>query len=281
MASERARAPEDLYGLPLEEFTRARDALAKELRAGGDKEGAAEVKRLRKPSVAAWALNQAARRHGPEVRRLLEAGAASREAQEEALTGDAGPLREATRVLSDHVERVTELAARELADAGREASTAQRDRIAATLRAAAADDEGGRLLERGMLVDELEPAGFGLFGTVDADRPASAGSRAGGSAPARRGAVPAPKRSPEDQEAIDVARRELRRAEADAATAATRARRRAERAEVAQQRALEVQREADEARSEAEEAAGEAEAARRRAQHAAARLAALETKAGA
>jgi hypothetical protein len=273
VASERARAPEEeLYGLPLEEFTPARDALAKKLRAGGDKDGAAEVKRLKKPSLPAWALNQAARRHGPEVRRLLEAGVVSREAQEQALAGDAGPLREATRALSDEVEHLTDLAASELARAGREASAAQRDRIAATLRAAAVDEEGGRLLERGMLVDELEPAGFGGFGD-SGGRPAPAHRRAGAapSAPA------APKRSKEEVEAIEAARRDLRRAEAEAEAAATRARRRADRAQAAEQRALEVQREAEAVRNEAEEAAGEAEAARRRAEEAARRLAAAET----
>ena len=267
--AEPARAPEDLYGLPLEEFTRARDALAKELRTRGDQDGAAEVKRLRKPSLAAWALNQTARRHGPEVRRLLEAGAASREAQEEALAGDAGALREASRALGEQIERVADLAATELSGTGREPSPAQRDRIVATLRAAAADEQGGRLLERGILVDELEPAGFGAFGAMEpVARPSGSGGRASTRAPR--------KRSPEEQETIEAARREVRRAEAEAEAAATRARRRAERAEAAERRAREAQLEAEAARSEAEDAAGEAEAARRRAEEAARRLAEAE-----
>src|SRR5439155_7398313 len=49
---------EALYGLPLDEFTRARDALAKERTRAGDKAAAADVKALRKPSLTAWALNQ-------------------------------------------------------------------------------------------------------------------------------------------------------------------------------------------------------------------------------
>ena len=48
---------DDLYGLPLGEFTATRDALAARLKAAGDKEAAAEVKRARKPSVPAWAAN--------------------------------------------------------------------------------------------------------------------------------------------------------------------------------------------------------------------------------
>src|SRR4051812_39551314 len=80
-----ARAPEDLYGLPLEEFTPARDALAKELKAAGRKDEAAEVKSLRKPSLAAWALNRAAREHADAIERLRAAGADLRAAQDEAL----------------------------------------------------------------------------------------------------------------------------------------------------------------------------------------------------
>ena len=53
---------EALYGLPLEEFTKARDALARARAKEGDKEGAAPIKALRKPSVVAWGLNQLARR---------------------------------------------------------------------------------------------------------------------------------------------------------------------------------------------------------------------------
>src|SRR2546430_7081126 len=70
-----------LYGLPLEEFTPARDAAAKELRAAGERDAAAEVKRLRKPSRLAWALNQV-RRHDPEpVDELIAAGERLQEAQ--------------------------------------------------------------------------------------------------------------------------------------------------------------------------------------------------------
>ena len=42
---------DELYQLPLEEFTPARNALAKEL-------GDGDIKKLEKPNVAAWAVNQ-------------------------------------------------------------------------------------------------------------------------------------------------------------------------------------------------------------------------------
>ena len=46
---------DELYGLPLEDFVAQRDALAKRLRADGDRDAAAAVKKLPKPTRAAWA----------------------------------------------------------------------------------------------------------------------------------------------------------------------------------------------------------------------------------
>ena len=87
---------DELYGLPDDEFTSARDALAKRLRGEKRREEADEVKALRRPSVAAGAINRAVREHGADD--LLEAGEALREAHEALLSGsgDAAAVREAT-----------------------------------------------------------------------------------------------------------------------------------------------------------------------------------------
>ena len=53
---------DELYGLDPGEFVAARNALAKQIKAGGDKARGAEVAKLPRPSIVAWALNQAARR---------------------------------------------------------------------------------------------------------------------------------------------------------------------------------------------------------------------------
>ena len=63
-----------LYGLALDEFTSARNDLARDLRKQGDRERADAVAKLPKPSRAAWAVNQLARRHPGEVDDLLRAG---------------------------------------------------------------------------------------------------------------------------------------------------------------------------------------------------------------
>jgi hypothetical protein len=100
-----------LYGLPLEEFTPQRDAAAKQLRGAGDRDAAAEVKRLRKPSRLAWALNQV-RRHDPEqVDELLAAGERLQEAQRQLVeAGERGLLRDAAADERQLVGQIAELA---------------------------------------------------------------------------------------------------------------------------------------------------------------------------
>ena len=73
-----------LYGLPLDEFTRERDALARRLRGEGERDGAAEVAALRKPVLAAWVVNQLARRRKAEMRELLQAAKAVKAGRKDA-----------------------------------------------------------------------------------------------------------------------------------------------------------------------------------------------------
>src|SRR3954462_2630711 len=77
----------DLYGLPLDEFVPARDALAKRARAEGPRDAAARIAALRKPSVAAWAATQAVRSQPKDARRLWAAGDALLAAHESVLAG--------------------------------------------------------------------------------------------------------------------------------------------------------------------------------------------------
>ena len=148
-----ARAPEDLYGLPLEEFTPARDALAKELKAAGRKDEAAEVKSLRKPSVAAWALNRVAREHPDAVEGLRAAGAVLREAQDAVCRGHPDPGNVGRRRPPARRRPGAGRGGRpggrarwptSSGRAGRPASAAQQEKIVATLRTAAVDDDAGR-----------------------------------------------------------------------------------------------------------------------------------------
>jgi hypothetical protein len=153
---------DELYALPPAEFVAARDALAKRLKAEGDAEGAKEIKALRRPTAAAWAVNQLARNHAGALGELLELGERLRRAQAKALSGrGAGMLKELLAERRASVERVARLAVRELGSGT--AGAAQRDAIVATLEAALADPDAAAAVEAGRLSRELPaPAGFGL-----------------------------------------------------------------------------------------------------------------------
>jgi len=151
-----------LYGLQLPEFTRARDGLARELRKEGNREAADEVKALAKPSLAAWTVNQLARKEPMQLRALMTAGERLRKAQAELLEGG-GPdeLQAALQRQRDVVGALVESAKRILEAAGHAATEATLERVRGTLTSAAADEQGARLVELGRLPKELEPAGFG------------------------------------------------------------------------------------------------------------------------
>ena len=151
-----------LYGLPLTDFTRARDDLARELRRAGESEASAEVKALAKPSLSAWTVNQLAREEPLQVRALMTAGERLGKAQAELLEGG-GPdeLQAALQRQRQVVAALVESAKRVLEAAGGSATEATLERVRGTLTAAAGNEEGARLVERGRLAKDLEPAGFG------------------------------------------------------------------------------------------------------------------------
>src|SRR3954452_6186046 len=75
-------AVDELFGLPIDEFTPRRDALAKELRGAGERDAAAWVKALRQASAPAWIVNQLTRTRAREAKELLRAGDELRSAHE-------------------------------------------------------------------------------------------------------------------------------------------------------------------------------------------------------
>jgi hypothetical protein len=145
-----------LYGLPLDEFTPARNAAAQELRDRGLRAEADQVKALLKPTVAAWAVNQLTRRRHADLDEFLEAAVAARDAQ----LGGGSDARGAIRRQRDALETLVRDAREELAG---DVSDAVAGRIRQTLEAAAVDDEAAEKLRRGRLAKELEPAGFGTL----------------------------------------------------------------------------------------------------------------------
>jgi hypothetical protein len=159
------QAARELYGLPPGEFTRARDARVKELRKEGDREAAGAVKALRRPTVAAWALNQLARRRAKDVERLLAAGEELRGAQEELLGGgDRSAFQEAAAAERELVAELAEDATTLASEAG-ERGGGLREKVAETLHAAALDEDAAEELRAGRLTREREAiGGFGAPG---------------------------------------------------------------------------------------------------------------------
>jgi hypothetical protein len=223
-----------LYTLPLDEFTAARNDLAQRLKRAGQKDAAVDVQSLRKPTVPVWAINQIAREHGKDVKKLVEASDELRAAQQRALGGgESDQLRAATSAEREALRTLTHHAQLLL---GREAPAATLERVSSTLRAAALDPETRELLVNGRLSDELQSAGFSAF--------------EGMSVPAKRRARP--------------------RKKAAAARPSAAERRRQERVAKLRERLAKLRQEAAEAEREAKHARAAADRAQTRSERAAA-----------
>lgn len=142
---------DDLYRLPLTEFTGARNALAKSL-SGGD---AARVRALAKPTVVPWAVNQVYWRARRTYDRLMNSGEKLRAAQIAALEGRAADVRAASdahrRAIGDAVAEAARLAAPAGAKPGADALGRTFEALSL---ATNAPESPGRL------TDALQPAGF-------------------------------------------------------------------------------------------------------------------------
>ena len=159
-----------LYAADLDAFVAERTRLARGLRDAGDRSAAEQVAKLKKPTVAAWALNQLARQRRRDVDLLLDAGHRLRQAQEGVVGGaDREVFEKAQKTQRDALRRLTQQASRLLGGASSQALS----QISGTLRAAAVSEEGRELLARGRFTTPLEPEGFDVFGALPASRPAS------------------------------------------------------------------------------------------------------------
>jgi hypothetical protein len=175
-----------LYGLPVDAFVTTRDELARTLREQGDRDRAKEVKGLPKPTIAAWAVNQLARREKMNVRSLLSAGERLKAAQQELLErGSPESLERARQDERKAIGALTEAARKLLEEAGEKPSQSTLDRVDETLHAAALDPELADQVRQGRLARETRATGFG-FGSIEVPSPAKGRGRATKEAPPRR-----------------------------------------------------------------------------------------------
>jgi hypothetical protein len=153
---------DELYGLPLPEFTPMRDARAKELK-GTDL--GKQVKALRKPSTAAWVVNLLVRRETEQVEQVLSVGEALRQAQA-SMSGE--ELRALTRQRRQLTAAVTTQARRTAREEGTKVTDAVADQVEATLTAAMVDEQCALAVRSGLLVAALTTTGLDPADVADA-----------------------------------------------------------------------------------------------------------------
>jgi len=141
-----------LYQLPLDEFTAARNALAK---TAGTNSGA--IRALTKPPLGAWAVNQLYWRDRKTWDALVAAAENLRRANKAVLSGRAGDVRAAGTVHDQAVQDALKATLEIVSAAGHPATDATKQAIANTLRALPADEPAGRLTR------VLQPGGFEML----------------------------------------------------------------------------------------------------------------------
>ena len=153
MASRRIDTEIDrLYQLPPDEFTPARNALART--AGTD---AADVRRLSKPPIAAWAVNQVYWKRRDVYDALIDASTELRKIHAAILGGRRADLREASKVHEDALDAALKAALAILQEEGHPATDVTRQALLTTLRALPSEDPPGRLTRT------LQPGGFEML----------------------------------------------------------------------------------------------------------------------
>lgn len=163
-------ALDQLYGVEPDAFVAERKRLTRELKDAGDRQAADAVAKARKPTVAAWALNQLTRRHRRDVDLLLDAGHRLRQAQEGVVGGaDRAAFVQAQKTEREALRRLTQQASELLGGA----SAQSLSQITSTLRTAAVSEDGRELLARGRFTVPLEAEGFDVFGTLPPAPPAT------------------------------------------------------------------------------------------------------------
>jgi hypothetical protein len=158
------RRLDELYREHPDSFVSGRNQLAKELQAAGDRDEAARIKKLRRPTVAAWLVNRAALSSPSQVDEFAKASRGLEAAQERALEGKdegAAKWRAAAEREREATTAVVELAEKLARDARHPASPRALDLVDETLRAATADPELREQVVRGRVERERSAATLG------------------------------------------------------------------------------------------------------------------------
>lgn len=148
----------ELYGLPPAQFVAARTERARTAREDGNKALATAIGALRRPTVAAWAVNLLARSATEHVEALLALGDALRDAQRRLSADELRSLSTQRQQLINTLTRqATDLAAAH----GQSLTEATRREIGSTLQAALADPAVADQVRTGTLSAAASYEGFG------------------------------------------------------------------------------------------------------------------------
>ena len=150
---------DELYQLPLEEFTAARNAIAKET-------SDSAIKKLEKPNVAAWAVNQLYWRERKLYDEVIKTAEQLRTAYKQQLGGKAADVRAVEVFRNEAMRRAKDAIRRILDEAGNKSADAVMTQVTETLDALPSADRAGRLTK------PLRRTGFeALQGVTIAARP--------------------------------------------------------------------------------------------------------------
>jgi hypothetical protein len=171
------RAREELFRVDPNDFVARRTELVRELRARGEKNEAAEVKALRRPTVPVWALNRVASERPDLVQHMVTAAETARAAQQALLEGSpADEFRDALARRREAMSSVSDAANEVVERSSRSRDTYTRD-IDNALNVVVASPELSDALARGELEDVSSGADgseelFGGLTPATTDRPA-------------------------------------------------------------------------------------------------------------
>jgi hypothetical protein len=167
MESDDTRAAIDaLFQGPLGEFVSERNRLARELKAR-DRDAAERVRTLAKPSLSAWAVNQAYWNARPAFEAMLDAGEAMRALQQRAMHGEvAAGMAEASARLHEAMAPVARAAQEALEKDGHSAAPQLMRRVTTTLKALAAHGRSDTAPPAGRLSADVDAPGFDLLAAL-------------------------------------------------------------------------------------------------------------------
>jgi hypothetical protein len=238
---------EELYGLSPGQFTPVRTAREKAAKAAGDRDLAARIRQLRKPSTSAWLANQLIRSRRDQLEPLLALGEQLRELQ-------ASVGADQLRQLTQQRHRLVYALAQEARGLGHDRGVAISDDVAReleqTLHSALGDPDAAAALRGGRLTTGLQYAGFGPVEGLPSNADAAPVARRPAERPLGRTKTSA--KAEDDLAARRERAEQLRQARQEAQEVLDRAR-----AEL-----TDAQARREEAEQETEDAAHRAEAAR-------------------